>query len=219
VVWSDKPVTIDPASPKPIKNFQHVWGSSVYPIGNARLGATIYGGIAEEHIQFNEDTLWTGDESDTGRFQNFGDMIIALEGHADAAPDAVKYRRELDIENALHTIRYDTNGVHFRREYFASHPANVLVFRFTADKKGAYTGTISLRNAHQGEPNAAGNTITFTGTLGGVIGLNYEAQAMVLNAGGSISVSNGILSFKGCDSLIILLDAGTDYLNRRDKGW
>ena len=29
------------------------------PIGNGRLGAMIYGGV-EEHIQFNEETLWTG---------------------------------------------------------------------------------------------------------------------------------------------------------------
>ena len=42
---------------------------------------------------------------------------------------------------------------------------------------------------------------------------------MVLNEGGSVSATNGIVSFKGCDSLIILLDAGTDYLNQRDKGW
>src|SRR2546421_337914 len=30
------------------------------PIGNGRLGAMIYGGISNEDIQFNEDTLWTG---------------------------------------------------------------------------------------------------------------------------------------------------------------
>ncbi len=30
------------------------------PIGNGRIGAMIYGGTAEEHIQFNEETLWTG---------------------------------------------------------------------------------------------------------------------------------------------------------------
>src|SRR6266436_5290844 len=30
------------------------------PIGNGHLGAMIYGGPAEEHIQFNESTLWTG---------------------------------------------------------------------------------------------------------------------------------------------------------------
>ena len=30
------------------------------PIGNGRLGAMIFGGTADEHIQFNEQTLWTG---------------------------------------------------------------------------------------------------------------------------------------------------------------
>ncbi|MBM4018860.1 MAG: glycoside hydrolase family 95 protein [Planctomycetes bacterium] len=30
------------------------------PVGNGRLGAMIFGGVLEERIQFNEDTLWTG---------------------------------------------------------------------------------------------------------------------------------------------------------------
>ncbi|MBW4889006.1 glycoside hydrolase family 95 protein [Mucilaginibacter sp. HMF5004] len=30
------------------------------PIGNGSLGAMIYGGAASDHIQFNEQTLWTG---------------------------------------------------------------------------------------------------------------------------------------------------------------
>ena len=30
------------------------------PIGNGRLGAMVYGGIKKEIIQFNEETLWTG---------------------------------------------------------------------------------------------------------------------------------------------------------------
>lgn len=30
------------------------------PIGNGRLGAMIYGGINEEHLQLNEETLWSG---------------------------------------------------------------------------------------------------------------------------------------------------------------
>jgi len=219
VIWAAEPVVILPNQPKPIKYFQHTWGSSVYPIGNGRLGCTVYGGIAEERLQFNEDTLWTGDEDDTGAYQNFGEMFITLEGHADASPGGSKYRRELDIEKALHTITYEVAGVHYRREYFASHPANVLVFRFTADKKGAYAGTVSLKDAHAGETNAVGNTITISGKLGGNIGLAYEAQATILSEGGSVSAADGIVSFKACDSLVILLDAGTDYLNRRDSGW
>lgn len=34
------------------------------PIGNGRLGAMIYGGVQQEHIQFNEETLWTGQPHD-----------------------------------------------------------------------------------------------------------------------------------------------------------
>lgn len=30
------------------------------PIGNGRLGAMVYGGIYEEHLQLNEETLWSG---------------------------------------------------------------------------------------------------------------------------------------------------------------
>ncbi|WP_167459481.1 glycoside hydrolase family 95 protein [Pedobacter jejuensis] len=30
------------------------------PIGNGRLGAMIFGGVDNDHIQFNEETLWTG---------------------------------------------------------------------------------------------------------------------------------------------------------------
>ena len=35
------------------------WNQAL-PVGNGRLGAMIFGGTAEEHIQLNEETLWTG---------------------------------------------------------------------------------------------------------------------------------------------------------------
>lgn len=36
-----------------------VWEEAL-PIGNGRLGAMVFGGVAEDRIQFNESTLWTG---------------------------------------------------------------------------------------------------------------------------------------------------------------
>jgi len=30
------------------------------PIGNGRLGAMVFGGVGQEHLQLNEDTLWAG---------------------------------------------------------------------------------------------------------------------------------------------------------------
>lgn len=53
-----------------------VWEEAL-PIGNGRLGAMIFGGTAEEHIQFNEETLWTGaphDYSHEGASQYLGQI-------------------------------------------------------------------------------------------------------------------------------------------------
>lgn len=37
------------------------------PVGNGRLGAMIFGGVGEDRIQFNEETLWTGAPRDYHR--------------------------------------------------------------------------------------------------------------------------------------------------------
>lgn len=34
------------------------------PVGNGRMGAMVFGGVTDEHIQFNEATLWTGHPHD-----------------------------------------------------------------------------------------------------------------------------------------------------------
>ena len=34
------------------------------PIGNGRVGAMIFGGVASERLQLNHDTLWSGVPSD-----------------------------------------------------------------------------------------------------------------------------------------------------------
>jgi alpha-L-fucosidase 2 len=39
------------------------WNEAL-PIGNGRLGAMIFGGIEKEHLQLNEDTLWSGTPKD-----------------------------------------------------------------------------------------------------------------------------------------------------------
>src|ERR1043166_9802758 len=34
------------------------------PVGNGRLAAMVFGGISDEHLQFNEATVWTGQPHD-----------------------------------------------------------------------------------------------------------------------------------------------------------
>ena len=39
------------------------WNEAL-PLGNGRLGAMVFGGIEKEHLQLNEDTLWSGSPKD-----------------------------------------------------------------------------------------------------------------------------------------------------------
>ena len=48
-----------------------------------------------------------------------------------------RYYRELDIDSALCHDRFTQEGVTYEREYFASHPDQVIAIRITADRKGA----------------------------------------------------------------------------------
>jgi len=54
------------------------------PIGNGRIGGVVFGGVERERLQFNEDSLWTGDENPSGdynsmgEYQTFGDLFLTL---------------------------------------------------------------------------------------------------------------------------------------------
>jgi alpha-L-fucosidase 2 len=39
------------------------WNEAL-PIGNGRLGAMVFGGVADERLQLNEDTIWVGEKRD-----------------------------------------------------------------------------------------------------------------------------------------------------------
>ena len=39
------------------------WGDAL-PVGNGRLGGMVFGDVAKEHIQLNEDTIWNGKKRD-----------------------------------------------------------------------------------------------------------------------------------------------------------
>lgn len=208
------------------------WETEALPIGNGRLGGMIFGGVDREHIQFNEDSLWIGDEHDTGAYQAFGDLHVQLGDGP--GPAAESYVRSLDIGRAAYEIRYVRGGTAYRRTYFSSHPAQAMVLRFTADKKGAYSGKVALTDAHQAKIVAQDNRITSSGSLAGYaygegstrgrtapykIVLEYEAQLLVLHEGGTLEARDGCIDFKDCDALTLLLAAGTDYVNRREQGW
>ena len=182
------------------------------PLGNGRIGALISGGVGRESIVLNEDSLWSGDANTSGNYdtmgtyQMLGNLIINLAGQEKYST----YRRDLDIGDALAHVNYEANGIKFKREYFASHADGVLVIHLTADKPGSFSGSIELNDSRDTITLAQDNRLRLAGVL--VNGLKYEAQLAVLNEGGSLRANGSVLQFRNCNSLTLLVAAGTDYV-------
>ncbi len=126
------------------------------------------------------------------------------------------YRRTLDLDTAIATTSYVADGITFFREAFVSPVDGVLVLRLSADRPGAIRCRISLDSPQQGQlfdQDAAGLTFSGTGKAewGIAAALRFAFGIRVLNTGGSLSSSDGIISVDSADELVILLDAATSF--------
>ncbi|QBI00898.1 glycoside hydrolase family 95 protein [Pseudoduganella albidiflava] len=212
---------------RPATDSAEGWEREALPVGNGRIGAMVFGQPAREHLQFNDITLWTGDAKSMGAFQPFGDVFVDLPAHA----AATAYSRTLDLARGLHTVRYTVNGVRYQRETIASHPADVIVLRLTADKPGAHTGVVRLTDQHGAHVNAFGNRIRATGSLAGFVvprergnqwtpaqqpltgnQMDYAAQVQVVHEGGKVTMEGDTVRFENVDALTLVLGAGTSYV-------
>jgi alpha-L-fucosidase 2 len=190
VLWYSKPATD--------------WESQALPIGNGRVGGMIFGDPAEEHVQFNENSLWSGTPTTYGAYQNFGDLTFTAMG----AAGATGYKRQLDIENSLASVSYAVGSVTYKREYFVSYPDQVMVIRMTSSAQNQLGVDFRLADAHGKTSTSAGNRITFSGALEYV---SYEAQLVVVNEGGQLQASGGGLSVRNANAITVLLATGTNF--------
>ncbi len=193
---------------RPAPDTAEGWEREALPIGNGRLGAMLFGQLARERVQFNDITLWSGDDRTMGSYQPFGDVFIELADHGGAAQ---AYRRELHLADARHWVSYRLNGVDYRREAFASRPAQVIVLRLSASRPGRYSGRLRLVDAHGAPSVAEGARLQAVGALAGN-GLPYAARLQVLHEGGTLRAEGDQLVFEGCDALTLVLGAGTGYV-------
>ena len=343
------------------------WKSEGLPIGNGQLGAMLLGSPNMARIQFNEESLWLGDEDDTGKYQNFGELtfqfgaeesVTCPSGHvgwgdqtldntydgnlntkwcfehhnkfpivwqkcvpikrqvspitsysvtsaedvpnrdpsawrfegsqdgtqwkllderkdvpvwpqrntpqtynfenhttyafyrfqflsvhnqaphfavaevtlgtpAKETPQESRYRRSLDIANAVHQASWTRDSTTITQEAFASFPAKVIVVRWKADKPGALSGVLKLADAHGAKTEITGDTMTIAGNFPGYtydggkqwLPLHREAQVRILHSGGSVVAEDGSLVVDKADEVTLFLTEGTDFKQDRSTNW
>ena len=74
-----------------------------------------------------------------GKFSESYAPLGTLFIHVQHRGAAKKYSRELDLSQATSKISYEVDGVLFTREYFISHPDQVMAIKLTSSKKGSLT--------------------------------------------------------------------------------
>jgi alpha-L-fucosidase 2 len=79
-------------------------------------------------------------------YQAFGDLYLEFPDVADG--EVANYRRQLDLDSGIITVEFDCRGVHYRRELFASYPANVIVMRITASDPSKLVVRPLIKSAH-----------------------------------------------------------------------
>lgn len=220
------------------------------PIGNGALAAMIFGGVETEQIQFNEETLWTGEPRSYAHkgasayleqirrmlnegkqkeaealaneqfmsqpmrqmaYQAFGDVYLDFPGHTQHRA----YQRELDLRAATVKSSYESGGVRYTREAFASYPAKAIYYHINSSQKSKLDFAVRMSTIHaKPKVNAEKNTIELevqveNGALHGLARLKLLTDGKLKTADGKIEVT-------GATSATIVLSAATNYVNYKN---
>ena len=134
-----------------------------------------------------------------------------------------EYRRSLDLETAIATVRFRAGGTKFTREAVASPVDSVIVVRLTADRPGKVSFTLSLTSEQPGGPAVAEDgTIAWRGRnrdSEGIAGrLTFAIRAHVRTVGGGVVPTGAALRIEGVDEALVIIDAATSFRAFDDTG-
>jgi alpha-L-fucosidase 2 len=239
------------------------------PIGNARLGAMVFGGVATERLQLNEETLWSGGPKDwnnpeartilplvreaifagdyakadelchqmqgpyTQSYQPLGDVFLDFTDKA----EYTEYVRDLDLDRAVATTRYQQEGNRFTREVFASFPDQLILMRLTCSLPGQLSCTLRLDSTLRHSLHADDSGLLI---LKGAVpihvepeyrriepsiiyadapereGMTFEIHLRVRVDGGAIEAGDNALRITAADAVTVQISAATSF-NGFDK--
>src|SRR5688572_25510515 len=245
-LWYNKPATI--------------WEEAL-PLGNAKTGAMIFGGVAKERFQLNDNTLWSGypnpgnnpdgpkylpqvrEQVFAGNYDSAAALWKKMQGPYSARylpladlwiqnqlSDTIHsyYYRNLNLNNAIATVKYTINGITYLRETFISHHDKVIAIRITTDKKAAINLTSSLTSKLKFEATATSNNyLVLKGKAPKFVanrdyepqqvvydeieGMNFEVHVKIISEGGATKKQNDQVVVSNATAVTIYLSEATSF--------
>ncbi|HXW06794.1 MAG TPA: glycoside hydrolase family 95 protein [Vicinamibacterales bacterium] len=141
-------------------------------------------------------------------YQTLGEMRLTFDHEVPIS----EYRRELDLDTATARVSYRAGDTRITRETFASHPAQVIVTRISADRPGGATVSVWIERLQDAATAiAGGDRLDLVGRLAGGKGLAFQASVKLVPEGGTLQTFPERILVEGADAVTILVAAATAY--------
>lgn len=213
------------------------WEQQALPIGNGYMGGMIFGLPDKDQIQINEETFWAagyrGTQTEVNSNTVNSKMSEGINGYMSVGNIFVdfnmpkgatvnNYYRDLNLDESVAHVRYEYDNKNFNREYFASYPKEVLVFRYTGDDLNFDVKPVSM---HPGNVTVNNGEIKIVGKLkdsepyssGGNAAWNQESDLeyctiiKVIADDGTVTGGYNSVNVSDSTGVTILVAVATDY--------
>src|SRR5882757_8599098 len=171
----------------------------------------------------------------TQSYLPLGDLVIQQDtgqGKDKDKSNSTNYSRDLDIRSGLASATFSVDGVRYRREVFASAPANVIVMRLSADAPRKISLTIAVRSQLRARTVAASGMLSLQGRAPTQVdpdyfnanndpivydpddtckGMRFELSVKPLVKGGTVRITDTQIAINNATEVVLLLSASTSF--------
>jgi alpha-L-fucosidase 2 len=150
-------------------------------------------------------------------YQTAGSLLLSFPEHE----NFTNYYRELNLQTAIATTKYDVDGVTFKREVFSSFPDQVEIVRITASKPGKINFTASMKHPGKVDISTEGkDKLVLSGVTGdcdsikGVV--KFQTQVKIVNDGGSVSADEKSITVNNSNVATLYISIASSFINYKD---
>lgn len=142
-------------------------------------------------------------------YQTLGDLFIRQQFRGEVE----NYIRSLDLNTAVAKTQFESNGVTFNREIFASFPNDVIVIKLSSSAKNNISFETWMNRPGDAEDVSIGeNRLLMTGFAQHENrGTHFASVVQVNNKGGELTSTDSSLVITDADEVEILISARTDF--------
>lgn len=150
-------------------------------------------------------------------YQTIGNLLLKYEDGSEVK----NYYRELDLNKAIVSNKYNRSEVNYSTQILASFPDQLIVVKLTADKNNSISffatmdrpGEFELNTVEKGQLVMSGMSTDHEGIKGAV---EFEANVRFVNKGGKIDSEQEGIRISGADEVTIYISIATNFVDFQD---